>query len=58
MAILTNKRHLLAQELAVVAPVGLMAHETVLLDRRMLPQERSSLVSVAFVTEFIERIRF
>lgn len=57
MAALTNQRHLPVQQFAVVASMGLMADEAVLLHRRMLPQKRSSLVGVAFVTELIERIR-
>ena len=58
MAVLTEKRHLLVQKLAVVAPVGLMTSKTIFFHRRMFPHERSSLFGVAFVTELIERIRF
>jgi hypothetical protein len=54
MAVLTNKRYLLAQELAVVASMGFMADKTILFHRGMLPQEGASLFCVAFVTKFIE----
>ena len=37
--------------------MGLVADEAILLHRRMLPQEWSSLLGVAFVTEFIDGIR-
>ncbi len=55
---LTQLRHFPTQKFAMVASVGLMAGETILFHRRMLPQERPSLIGVTFVTEFIERIRF
>jgi len=57
MAILTNKRNFLAQQFTMVASVGFVTGKAVLLNRRMLPQERSSLFGVAFVTELIQRIR-
>jgi hypothetical protein len=37
MATLTYKGHLPDQKLAVVAPVGVMADEAVLFDRRVFP---------------------
>ena len=40
----------------MVASMGLVADEAILLHRRMLPHERSSLLRVAPVTEFIDGI--
>lgn len=57
VAALTKQRHPPIQQFAVVASMGLVADEAILLHRRMLPQEWSSLLGVAFVTEFIDRIR-
>ena len=37
--------------------MGLVTDEAILLHRRMLPQEWSSLLGVAFVTEFVDGIR-
>ena len=41
----------------MVASMGLVTDEAILLHRRMLPQEWPSLLGVAFVTEFIDGIR-
>jgi hypothetical protein len=57
MTALTKKGHFPIQKLAVVASVGLMADETILFYGRMFPQERPSLLGVAFVAKFIDRIR-
>ncbi len=57
MAALTKKGDLPAQKLAMVASMGLVADEAILLYRRMFPHERSSLLGVALVTEFIDGIR-
>ena len=57
MAALTKKGHFPIQKLAMVAPMGLVADETILFHRRMLPHEWPSLLGVAFIAQFIDRIR-
>ncbi len=56
MAISANLGHSTGQELVVIAAVGNMAIQTVLIHRWMGPHERSSFFGVALVTELINGI--
>ena len=56
VAFLAEKRRPRGQELRMVAAMGHMAGQTILLHRRMLPHEWTALFRVAFITEFIHRI--
>lgn len=56
VAVLAEERHLLGQKLAMVASVGLMADQTILHHRDMLPHKGPSFFRVAFVAEFIDGI--
>ena len=57
VAFLAEKRRPRGQELRMVAAMGYMAGQTILLHRRMLPHEGTPLFRVAFVTEIIYCIR-
>jgi hypothetical protein len=57
VAALAEERNLSDQELAMVTSVYFVAVQAVLLYRRMLKCERSSLFGVAFVTKIIDGIR-
>ena len=54
MAVLAKELNLTDKKLPMVAAVGLMADQTVLLYRRMFPHERPSLFGVALEAEFID----
>jgi len=56
MAVLTKERNLTDKKLPMVTAVGLMADQTILLHRRMLPHERPSLFGVALKAELVDRI--
>ncbi len=58
MTVLAKQRHFLGQQFAVVASMGLMAHETILFHGRMLLHKGTSLLGMALVAEFVQRIRF
>jgi hypothetical protein len=57
MAALAELWRLPGQKLGVVAAVRLMACQTVLCNRRVLPHERTSLVCMTFIAEFIDSVR-
>ena len=54
MAVLAKELNLTDKKLPMVAAVGLMADQTVLLYRRMFPHERPPLFGVALEAEFID----
>jgi hypothetical protein len=58
MAALAELRGFPGQELRMVAAVRIMACQAVLFNRRVLPHERSSLIRVACITEFIDSVGF
>lgn len=57
MAFLAEKRRPRCQELRMIAAMGYMAGQTILLHRGMLPHEGTPLFCVAFIAEFVYRIR-
>ena len=57
MTALAEKRRLRVQELRMVAAMGYMAGQTILLYGGMLPYEGTPLFCVAFIAEFVYRIR-
>jgi hypothetical protein len=56
VAALTELGHPARQELSMVAAVDGMAGPAVLFHRRMLPEERTALLRVAAVAEFVDRL--
>ena len=54
VAVLAKELNFTGKKLPMVAAVGLMADQTVLLHRRMFPHQRSSLFGVALEAEFID----
>jgi hypothetical protein len=58
MATLTKQRHPVGQQLAVITPVNGMAGFAILFHGRMLPEKRSALFRMAFVTQLIDRPAF
>ncbi len=57
VAILAQERHLLGQELPMIASVSLMADQAVLIHGGMLPHKRSPFLGVTLKAELIDRIR-
>jgi hypothetical protein len=57
MTVLAKMGNLAGKELGVVTSVGGVTDQAVLFDRGMLPHVRTSLFSVALVTQIIDRIR-
>ena len=57
VAITAKLGHPAGQEFVVIAAVGDMARQTILIYRGMGPHERASLLGMAPVTEFVDGIR-
>jgi len=53
-----NLRHPAVQEFVVIAAVGNMAIQAILIHRRMGPHEGASFLGMALVTEFVDAIPF
>jgi hypothetical protein len=58
MAVLAELRWILDQKFVVITAVRCMTIQAVFLDRRMFKHKGASLLSVAFITEVVDRIGF
>ena len=57
VATAANLGNATCQQFVVITAMGNMARQTILVDRRMGPHERTSFLGMALVTKFIDRIR-